>query len=149
MFKGEKMAEIKHGTFGSYGKTEDEKKKVDLRSLIELGCVKEIVSINGIKFELRSLSATEKMEASKFLGTDADPEKLFNFNILLLSMAVDKVNDVPLEELYEGEPTNNILAARQYIIRQLQSSVLSKLLESYANLVERADSQFTADQVKK
>lgn len=144
------MTEIKHATFGSSvgQKKEEEKKIVDLRSLIELGCVRDSVLIGDLKFEMRSLSALEKVEAAKSLGESPDPTKIFELNILLLAMAIESVNGIPLEQLYEGEQTNNVLAARQNVLRNLQSSVLGALMKCHNQINDRADAQFDVEQVK-
>lgn len=144
------MVEIKHKTFGAGGHQPEEKKMdvADLRSLIELGCVRDSVTIGNMTFELRSLSAVENMEAAKFLGENPDAEKVFELNVLLLSMAIESVNGTPLESLYEGEQTPNVLVARQSVIRQLHGSVLGALMKCHHDISTKANSQFSGEQVK-
>lgn len=142
------MVEIKHGSFGSSTPQKKEEKVADLRSLVELGCVRDSVKIGEMSFELRSLSALEKVEAAKSLGEAPDPTQIFELNVLLLSMSIETVNGVPLEHLYEGAETDNVLVARQNVLRNLQSSVLGALMRCHNDINERADAQFNPEQVK-
>jgi len=145
------MIELNHKILGTVGATKEESKieMTDLQSLIELGCIKEEVEIGGIMFSIRSLSATERISLSKEFGkNELDEETMFNFNIKLLAIAVESVNGQPLESLHP-KPSGNQISIKTDIISSLQTPVIAKLLESYANIAERCDKQFGLDQVKK
>lgn len=147
------MVELKHGVFGGVRSPKEETQEPtkmatpDLKSLVELGCVRDEIAIGDMRFAMRSLSAAESVEINR-RATEAtqDPQKLFELNIFVLALSIDTVNGVPLEDF--GEPSDNILAARQRVISQLQGPVLSKLLDCYVELTKRAGSQFSAEQVK-
>lgn len=156
------MVEMKHGVFGSIGKTESKPEqpeqpakptaKTDLRSLVELGCIRDNVSIGDMTFTLRSLNSSERMAAMNMVGEeDLKPQQLFDFNVLILSMAVETVNGVPLEQVFlngGGDPNVDPVEAKKAIVANMQHSVIARLIQSYNSITERADAQFTAEQVK-
>lgn len=154
------MVELKHNVFGSTGtqpaqqQVEDSSEKkpmanLDLRSLIELGCVKDELVIGDMTFRMRSLNVSERREIGTFLGDleNLDPDKLFDSNMLILAMSIEAVNDQPLESLYDGAPVD-ALTAKRVLLSNMQNSVLTKLLDFYTEISDRADAQFTPDQVK-
>lgn len=145
------MTEIKHKILGTVGTVDIEEPKkmatADLKSLIELGCIKDTVEIEGFAFTMKSLGATERLELSKKFGTgDLSGEEQFDFNNHLLAMAIESVNGQPLEILHPRE--QDPFKARIEIISALQSPVINKLLEFYAGVMNRCDSQFELEQIK-
>jgi len=150
------MTEIKHSTFGSSKGHSKEKqnpqqqiKEADLGSLIELGCIKEDVVIGNLSFKMRSLSSTERLMAADYIDEYADVEKLFSFNKMILSMAIDSVNGTPLENFYDGPDNLDVLSKRMEVMGKLQSPVIAVLLEAYDKITDRCDAQFNVEQVKK
>lgn len=139
--------ELKHKTIGSIGEPK-KMSDVDLRSLIALGCVKEDVKIENMTFTLRSLNTQERRELVDFIGDSTESKKVFQFNLLLLAMAVESVNGKLLESLYVGDQTNP-MDQKMEILANMQGSVIGKLLEEYNKVVSRADAMFTTEQVKK
>jgi len=149
--------ELKHKTFGSVSNDQPEQaeKKVmpqdDLEALIELGCIKEEVTIGKLTFVLRSLNATERMELARMLTDTPTAENLFAFNTRLLALAIQSVNGKPLEKFYPAEhiPQGaDVITLRCNIISSMQAPVINKLLECHTSLTERCDAQFDAEQVK-
>lgn len=151
------MPEIKHNIFGSVGSKHQESNKptqannqmdqVDLKSLIELGCIKDTLVIENMSFAFRTLNVNERMMASDFLGENPNARKMFDFNVLVLAMAIESVNGVPLENMY-NQNDKDYLEIRKQIISNFQPAVLSQLLNFYSTLTNRADAQFTGEQVK-
>lgn len=148
--------ELKHKTFGSVsdGQSDQAETKAmpqnDLESLIELGCIKEEVTIGNLTFILRSLNATERIELAKLIGDNPTTESVFAFNTKLLALAIQSVNGRPLEEFYPAEHTKglDIMTQRCNIISSMQSPVINKLLDCHTSLTKRCDSQFDTEQVK-
>ncbi len=150
------MKELRHAAFGSVGEKRVESKEepklteVDLRSLIELGCVKDTVDIGGMKFTLRSLNASEKLYLSNILKPEDenDSTKLFEFQIMVLSLSVESINGKLLEELHSNFPHIDAMDAKKEILSNMYMSVLASLLAFYKEISDRADNQFTIEQVK-
>lgn len=142
---------LEHGTFGSIGSTNKEKvvsKEDDLRSLIELGAIKEEREICGKKFQLRTLSAKERLSLLKSLNENPNEEDLFNFNITTLAYSIVSINGKLLEDYYEGNK-DDIISLKCEIISNFQSSLITQLLKFYSEITDRGDIQFSVDQVKK
>lgn len=144
------MAEIKHGTFGSSEPLESKRERIsapDLRSVIELGSLTDKITIGSMTFELRSLNTLERLKAGDFLGENPDAKRLFDLNVLILAMSINSVNGVPLENLLE-DTEGSVLEKRRTIVSQFQPATMGKLLDFYTKVTDRADGQFTAEQVK-
>jgi hypothetical protein len=151
--------ELKHKTFGSVSNDQSdqpeqaEQKSMpqdDLEALIELGCIKEKVTIGQLTFVLRSLNATERLDLAKMLGDSPTSETLFEFNTKLLALAIQSVNGKPLEMFYPAEHAQgaDVITLRCNIISSMQAPVINRLLECHTELTERCDAQFDAEQVK-
>ena len=148
--------ELKHKTFGSVSndrpeRTEDKvMPQDDLKNLIELGCIKEEITIGNLTFVLRSLNASERLELAKLIGESPTTDTLFEFNTKLLALAIQSVNGKPLEALYPSEHAKgmDIITLRCNIISSLQAPVINRLLECHTQLTERCDAQFDVEQVK-
>jgi hypothetical protein len=153
------MAELYHGTFGATGgkKTEQtapeaQKPKmtdIDLRSLIELGCIRDNIVIGDITFTMRSLNISERLETLTFLGESPDAQRLFEFNMRVLAMSVEAANGKQFETFHPrfeegGEPT----ALKRELVVAMQPPVLNKLMDFYAEITGRSEAQFSAGQVK-
>lgn len=143
--------EIKHKTFGSVSSEPEVKQMAqpDLRSLIELGCIKDETEIGGMVFRMRSLNASERFELAERLGSDPTPQSLFDCNLRLLAHSIEAVNGVKLEDFYTGKGEGDLLAVRCSILASLQTPVINKLFDFYQQITERCDAQFGLEQVKK
>lgn len=147
--------DLKHGVFGSSNpnqpkeESKEESRKTDLRSLIELGCVKDSIEIGGTTFVMRSLGEREKLEISQILLAKEKPDAntLFEFNIRVLANSIVSANGVPLENMHP-EADKDPLSKKMEILSNMQTPVLGKLIEFYEKITERCDEQYTAEEVK-
>ena len=149
------MPEVKHSVFGSVGmssspkvETNTESYQNDLQSLIELGIIRDTVSISNKLFMMRSLTAREKLELAKFLGDSPTAERLFEFNIKILANSIETVDGILFEDFHTERQADPILR-KQDLLSAMQSPVLAKLLDFYNKITERCDSQFELGEVKK
>lgn len=147
--------ELRHKSFGAVGtpqqpQLEQEQTHVDdLQSLIELGCIKDIIQLGSLSFQMRSLNATERVELGKFLGDSPSSDTLFQFNIKILALSIELVNGKPLETFHPGfKPNVDVIKCREEIISSMQAPVIAKLLEFYNSIAERSDTQFGTEQIK-
>ena len=148
------MVELRHKTFGAVSSAPlapEVKDSVvnDLQSLIELGCVKDSIKLGDLEFTLRSLNASERIDLSKFLGDTPAGDSLFQFNIRLLSLAIESINGKSLESFHPAFDANkDVFILRSEIISSLQAPVISKLLEFYNSIAERSDKNFESVLIK-
>jgi hypothetical protein len=123
----------------------------DLKSLIELGCIRDELIIDGKTFKFRTLSSSERVRLVSVLGTETlTQEKLYEFNLNLLAHGLDSVNDKPLETYHpDFGPGKDTHHQKLEILSFMQTPVINKLLEFYNELIARCDSQFSVDTLKK
>lgn len=151
------MVELRHKSFGSSMGTitqkpevQLEQKECDLKSLIELGCVKDSIKLGEFTFQLRSLNATERFNLAQFMGKDAvDENKMFQLNIRVLALAIDTIDGKSLETFHPNFGKDaNTLQLREEIVSSLQTATITKLLEFYNDISQRSDVQFETVQIK-
>ena len=123
----------------------------DLKSLIELGCIRDQLIIDDKTFKFRTLSSSERVKLVSVLGTETlTQEKLYEFNLNLLAHGLVSVNDKPLESYHPdfgvGKDTHH---QKLEILSFMQTPVINKLLEFYNDLIARCDSQFNVETLKK
>jgi len=153
------MTKIEHKTFGSVGMSSV--KKVEeievetspenaLRSLIELGSIKEEKVIFGKSFKMRTLNASERLSLTKILGNDPNHETLFNFNVNVLAYSIESIDNKTLESYHPDYNKNsNIIELRCQIIEAFQPSLINSLLDFYNDITSKSDKQYTIDEIKK
>lgn len=147
------MNELRHKSFGSVGTATQPKQEVeqmsqsDLRSLIELGCIKDSITINNMVFVMRTISAIERIQLKKMLGDNPDDDIIFDFNLKLLSMAIESIDGKSLES-FHPDMTLDPMDRREQVLAQMQMPVLSQLMGLYNKITDRCDNQFTSDQIK-
>jgi len=151
------MTDLKHNVFGNSNPSQAQKKEepkeeprvADLRSLIELGCVKDSVEIAGTTFVMRSLGEKEKLDISQILLNKETPDakELFEFNIRVLASSIISANGVSLETMHP-EPEGDPITKKMEILASMQSPVLGKLIEFYDEITKRCDEQYAAEEVK-
>jgi hypothetical protein len=122
--------------------------EIDLRSLIELGCIKEEIKIGEMTFILRTLNASEKFDLASILGDNPDASKMFDLNLHILAQSIETVNGQKLEDLHPNKDSGEPLLLKKQIISAMQTSVIQKLTEFYSQITERADAQFSVEQIK-
>lgn len=147
--------ELRHKSFGAVGtpQQQEEHKELapvdDLQSLIELGCIKDLIQLGTLSFQMRSLNATERVELGKFLGDSPSSDTLFQFNIKILALSIELVNGKPLETFHPNfKPNTDVIKLREEIISSMQAPVIARLLEFYNAIAERSDAQFGPEQIK-
>lgn len=142
------MAEILHKNFSMQPQAKEEVKELDLTNLIELGCVKDSLVLGNMTFILRSLSFDEKIELKPLIPKDG--ESFESLNIKVLSLCIESVNGKKLEDFHpEKDVRKDVFKMKEEIIRNLQPSVLGKLLGFYAEIDQRSENIFNKEQIKK
>lgn len=158
------MAELTHKTVGKTGEAPparseerfeavappihpapEQPETFDLRSLIELGCVHDSITIGSMTFEMRTLGDDEQEKIYKLVGEQEGPDSFVAMRRLVVAMSVQSVNGRPLEALGgEGEPIQRKLA----VLKAMQSRVVDKLYSFYDQLLEKSQQEIDPEQVK-
>lgn len=148
------MSPLEHKSFKSMNTTQEKPQNSndDLRSLIELGCIIDSISIGGKTFELKTMNAFERMQLVGTLSDDVTSEEMFDFNNRLLASVVKSVNGKSLECLhpqYDPQAEDDIkFRLKVGIIEKMHVPVINKLLDFHEELMKRSETQFETEQVK-
>lgn len=120
----------------------------DLKSLIELGRVRDNVLIGGMRFEMETLNDEAQREIFRRVSNDPSEgaDSFVRLRRLTVAVALTRVNDQPFEDLMPGE--SNSLDRKVEIISRMQDSVVDRLFEFYNELMERSRKDITPKQVK-
>lgn len=146
------MSQVTHSVFGSVGHAKEAEKVVspmdDLKSLIELGCIEEDVTIGSKVFRLKTLPLVERIRLSSMLNEKPTREQAVDFQINILANAVVSVNGKLLEDLHPDADMDPV-RRKLDIISAFQNPVLNKLMKVYEEMLVRCDLQFDTEQIKK
>jgi hypothetical protein len=146
------MSQVIHNIFGSVGQAKEPAKVVDplddLKSLIELGCIEDDVTIGDKVFRLKTLNLVDRIRLSSMLSAESTREQVIDFQINLLASAIVSINGKPLESLHP-DLSMDPLKQRVDILSTLQSPVINILVKAYEEMLLRCDTQFDAGQIKK
>lgn len=165
------MTEIKHETFGSNDAQEMlnkaflEKAKpiieeapsplpsynqtvitLDLRKLVELGKVQDIIQIGDFHFELATLSDSQQAKAYKIIQNGEDSEAFFKLRRVIVAFSLISINGQLVEEIDMGEKTDS--EKRLSLVESFQGNVVDKLYEFYESILNRSQKEIDPEQVK-
>lgn len=120
----------------------------DLKSLIELGRVRDSILIGKIRFEMETLDDEAQREIFRRVSNDAvdGADSFVRLRRLTVAVATMRVNDQPFEDLMPG--AGDALDRKIQIISRMQDSVVDRLFEFYNELVERSQKDIAPGQVK-
>ncbi|KKL98110.1 hypothetical protein LCGC14_1827710 [marine sediment metagenome] len=110
-----------------------------LEKLIFIGKTTEEVEIDGIKFELSTLTNKEHGEIVKAMYRFSEAADLFTVRVLTLANALKKIDGLSIEDIeIEGDFEDNF-HKRMSIIDYLQLSVVEELFDKYEGLIKEED----------
>lgn len=118
----------------------------NLRSLIELGKVRDTITIGGMEFAMETLNDDEQQMVFKRAGEQTGADSFMELRRLVVAMSVTSVNGRPMESLVPGE--REPLDKRMAVVRSMQGHVVEKLYEFHDVLLERAQQEISPEQVK-
>jgi hypothetical protein len=129
------------------------KELASLKKLISLGRVTKTVEYDGFNFKLITLKNSEKGEAIADLARIDEEDRPLHVRQLTLSRAIESVNGVPLEGLYDvvcpdGE-SDDIIQQRIEILEELQSILVEALYIEYENMISDSIKIFSSDGASK
>jgi len=118
----------------------------DLRSLIELGKVRDTVTIGGMTFAMETLTDDEQQAVFKRAGDQTGADSFMELRRIVVAMSVTAVNNQPLESLVAGDQSP--LDKRMAVVSNMQGHVVEKLYEFHDVLLGRAQQEIDPEQVK-
>jgi len=145
------MSQVTHNVFGSVGTAPVQEKvdpNVDLKSLIELGCIRDHKKIGEMTFFLKTLNLVDRVRLTSTLSPDSTREELVDFQINLLANAIESVDGKSLESLHPDQEMDPF-KRKIDIIAAFQSPVTNALMKLYEDMIKRCDAQYDIEQIKK
>jgi len=119
----------------------------NIEDLLMFGALSKEVVILGMKFKVRTLTVQEKEIAFASVA-DYAPSSWIHFSRLrdsLMSIAIDKVNNMPLETFYKPKDPNesglSVSERRLRVILGMHGPIIDKLYELYNILEDKAAAQ--------
>lgn len=118
----------------------------DLKDLVFLGRNSTIVEMGGYKFEIATLTNSEKRTVIKELASRGKEMASF-VQTCTLAMAIQSINDVPLEEIFEGEEDREYSEYERCLlyVDSWQSILVNLLFVEYEKLNLASEGSFTDD----
>lgn len=115
----------------------------DLSLLATTGRIENEAIVGGYKFKLRTLTARENNEVLAITGgVIQDFTQLGYMRIEVLSRAIETVNGVPLENLYEGTEELNTIDKKKAIVENWQLPMLTRLFDTYNEMLRKSEELF-------
>lgn len=138
---------------GQEQQEEEEKKPMplpNLRSLVELGKIRDHITIGGLRFEMETLDDDAQREIFKRMVDDDDTsvgaDSFVRLRRLTVALALTKLNDQAFEDVMSGK--EDAIDKKVAIVSKMQDSVVEKLFDFYNNLLEQGQEKIAPDQVK-
>jgi len=110
---------------------------VDLSALVNAGRIEDTVTVFDYQIRMHTLRADENTEALSAVGHMGDTAGANALMIQVLSRAMDTINGIPLEDIYQGNQQSRI-AKRVELVSAFQQTFLTRLWEQYTNLMDRS-----------
>ena len=112
---------------------------VDLSALVNAGRIEDTVHVFSYAIRMHTLRADENTEALAAVGHMGDTAGANALMVQVLSRAIDTVNGVALENIYQGNQQSRI-AKRVELVAAFQQTFLTRLWEQYVSLMDRSTS---------
>lgn len=110
-----------------------------LEDLLFLGRTTKVVEIEGVAFEIATLTQKETSDMMKVLYASGDAGDLFSIQALSLAFALKSVNGVALEDLDNGIEYEKVLDKKLDILNGMQKKIVETLHNDYILLRDGAE----------
>lgn len=123
--------------------------RATLRKLIELGKLKETITLGGLAFEMETLDddAQEDMFRKLAEMDSAGADAFVNLRRVVVAMSVVSVNGQPFDTFDPSAPGSGI-DKKISIAKRMQSQVIDRLYDFYNSMLEKSQQKIDPEQVK-
>lgn len=130
-------------------KSEPSKKSI-LENLLFLGRHTKEVNIEGLKFEISTLTQKENSNLMKELYKAGDGSDLFTIRVLTLAYAIKTIGGIPFESIPLDDPQEEsqfetAFDKKTAIIENMQKNVVERIHDAYIDLVDESDTILDGD----
>jgi len=133
-------------------KVTTEEKKMSLKSLKDLlflGRSENIITIEGIDFKLKTITAEEQRNIILKIMKMQEEYRILSAKIVTLAFSITSINNVPFESFTDDNLDGDIYDKRIAIVEQLQASVIDKLYNFYEKMVKESNLEADVEEIKK
>jgi len=120
----------------------------NLRDLIFLGKLNEVVEISGYKFVVTTLSVKQHRDIMEHIMSTDQNARLLDIKPLTVSFIIETINNVPLEELCEDDDIENPMLRRLSVVMNMQSNIVEKVYQVYEQLLETSNKNIGLENLK-
>ena len=120
----------------------------NLRDLIFLGKLNEVVEISGYKFVVTTLSVKQHRDIMEHVMSTDQNARLLDIKPLTVSFIIETINNVPLEELCEDDDIENPMLRRLSVVMNMQSNIVEKVYQVYEQLLETSNKNIGLENLK-
>jgi len=120
----------------------------DLKNLIFLGKINEVVDIVGYKFVITTLSTKQQKEIMQTVMQFDQIDRLLDIKPVTVSYVIESVNGVPLEDLCANEELEGVAERRLDVVLNMQSVVVERVYQIYEKLVAASSEEIGLEDLK-
>ena len=120
----------------------------NLRDLIFLGKLNEVVEISGYKFVVTTLSVKQHRDIMEHIMSTDQNARLLDIKPLTVSFIIETINNVPLEDLCEDDDIENPMLRRLSVVMNMQSNIVEKVYQVYEQLLETSNKNIGLENLK-
>lgn len=135
------MEQVLHDPFMEQ---EEEKRKALEKILLFRKPFTKNIIIKDSTFTLKILNANDNDAIFERVMQLNENEQVSRTPIMVLSAALMSVNGIPIEDLYEGEPNDDILYKKYYEISRWPAPLTKALTRAYNEFSTNMDKEFSA-----
>ncbi len=121
----------------------------NLKKVLLLGKITEILKISGFSFEISTLSSGEQREiVSKIMKMQSE-NKVFDIRPLTITYCLKTINGVQLEDLCEDDSIKDKVDRRLDVVLNMQTNLVDRIFRVYEKLLEESNKQIGLEDIKK
>ena len=120
----------------------------DLKSLVFLGRLSEVVDIAGYKFVVTTLTTKQQRDIMQTVMKADQVERIIEIKPVTVSHVIETINGVPLEELCPDDSIEDLADRRLEVVLNLQTNVIEKVYQVYEKLVKTSNEELGLDDLK-
>jgi hypothetical protein len=129
-----------------------EKEKMSLKSLKDLlflGRVENVISIDGIDFKLKTITAEEQRNMILKIMKMQEEYRILSAKIVTLAFSIISINNVPFESFADDGVDGDLYDKRISIVEQLQASIIDRLYNFYEKMTKESNLEVDVEELKK
>jgi len=113
----------------------------DLKNLVFLGKLKEVVEIAGFKFVVSTLTARQQRDILESIMIQDQSARILDIKPITVSYIIESINGVLLEELCDDDELEDKMERRLSVVMNMQSVIVERIYQVYEKLIEASNKE--------